>query len=382
MGARALLVSPPTATGPLPLTVGVRPFAAPRPSDAVVAVVYGGICGSDLHYWQHGQVGESVLRAPMVLGHEVVGIVAEPAADGTGPARGSRVAVHPAQVCGACTYCRRGDEHLCADLRYLGSAARTPHTDGGFAELLVLPARRLVPIPDALDMRTAALAEPASVALHGLRRVRALGRAVEGADVLVIGAGPIGLLAVALAAASGAATITTTDVHDRPLTVALRAGATHVVRAEVSVRGHTVKAADAKPVAARDGEVAGGNAAAGDTIPTADIAIESSGSPHGLATALRALRRGGVMVNVGHLPVSGVSVPLHLAVPRELTLMGSSRFYHEMPAALETMSRNVERFAPIVTAVFPLDQAEHAFHEAAATERSSKVLLSFTAAET
>lgn len=88
------------------------------------------------------------------------------------------------------------------------------------------------------------------------------------------------------------------------------------------------------------------------------------------------------MVNVGHLPVSGVSVPLHLAVPRELTLMGSSRFYHEMPAALETMSRNVERFAPIVTAVFPLDQAEHAFHEAAATERSSKVLLSFTAAET
>ncbi|WP_407642870.1 alcohol dehydrogenase catalytic domain-containing protein [Actinacidiphila yanglinensis] len=339
------------------MTAGARLAAVPGRDEAVVAVAYGGICGSDLHYWKEGRIGESVLRSPMVLGHEVVGIVAEPAANGSGPALGSRVAVHPARVCGACGLCRRGAEHLCADLRYLGSAARIPHTDGGFAERLVLPARRLVPVPDALDMKTAALAEPASVALHGLDRVRELNRSVEGSDVLVIGSGPIGLLSVAMACALGAATITATDVFDHPLRLAVRIGATHVVRVDAEA-----------PVPV--------------PVPSADIAIESSGTPQGLATALRSLRSGGVLVNVGHLPPIGVTAPLHLVVPRELTLMGSSRFYHEMPAALEIMGRNIERFAPIVTSVFPLDDAESAFHEAAAAERSSKVLLSFPAAAT
>lgn len=353
MEARALVVSPPTATGPVALTARARPTAAPRPHEAVIAVAYGGICGSDLHYWKDGQIGESVLRSPMVLGHEVVGVVAEPAGDGSGPPRGSRVAVHPAQVCGTCGFCLRGDEHLCADLRYLGSAARTPHTDGGFADRLNVPVGRLVPIPDGLDLKTAALAEPASVALHGLHRVHELNRGIRGSDILVVGAGPIGLLSVAMSAAEGAERITATDVFDRPLLLAVRTGATDVMLA-----------------------------GAGARVPPADIAIESSGTPQGLATALEALRPGGVLVNVGHLPPTGVTAPLHLAVPRELTLMGSSRFYHEMPSALAIMRRDVERFAPIVTSVFPLDEAEPAFHEAAAAERSSKVLLSFPAAGT
>ncbi|MWA02683.1 alcohol dehydrogenase catalytic domain-containing protein [Actinomadura sp. LD22] len=336
-------------SGPGTLTVETRSAAGPRPGEAVVAVVYGGVCGSDVHYWKDGQIGESVLRAPMVLGHEIVGVVAEPAADGSGPARGSRVAVHPSQVCGRCGYCLRGDQNLCEDLRYLGSAARMPHTDGGFAERLAVPADRLVPIPDGLDMRTAALAEPASVALHGLRRLERLGVPVEGADVLVTGAGPIGLLAVAMASSSGARTVTATDVFDRPLDLALKAGATHVVRAD-----------------------------GGAPIPAADIAIESSGSPQGFASAIGTLRRGGTVVNVGHLPSGGVTAPFHLAVTRELTMTGSSRFHHELPEALSIMSRNAERFAPIVTSVFPLDDALTAFREAADAERSSKILLSFT----
>src|SRR5262245_64008379 len=121
----------------------------------------------------------------MVLGHEVVGVVSSPAADGSGPAAGTRVAVHPAQVCGHCAYCLRDEQNLCTELRYLGSAARLPHTDGGFAERMVVPARRLVPIPDGLDLRTAALAEPASIALHGLNRLSKLGFRLEGANVLV-----------------------------------------------------------------------------------------------------------------------------------------------------------------------------------------------------
>lgn len=346
MDARALIVS-----GPGDLTVEARPVAEPRPDEAVVAVVHGGICGSDLHYWKDGRVGDFVIRSPMVLGHEVVGVVAEPAADGSGPARGDRVAVHPARVCGRCAHCRRDEQNLCDDLRYLGSAARVPHTDGGFAERLVVPARRLVPIPGGLDMTTAALAEPASIALHGLRRARRLGREVEGADVLVTGAGPIGLLVVAMAAAAGARTITATDVFDRPLRLARQVGATHTVRAGTDA-----------------------------PIPDADIAIESSGSPHAVAAAIGALRRGGLLVDVGHLPAGGVTAPLHLAVTRELTLTGSSRFYHEMPEALSLMSRDPGRFAPIVTSVFPLADAPAAFEEAADAARSSKVLLSLNRA--
>jgi L-idonate 5-dehydrogenase len=336
---RALIVS-----GPGALDVRDRPAAAPEPYEAVVRVAYGGICGSDVHYWKDGQVGESVLRSPMVLGHEVVGVVAEPAADG-GPPRGGRVAVHPAQVCGRCAYCERGDQNLCAELRYLGSAARVPHTDGGFAEHLVVPADRLVPIPGGLDLRTAALAEPASVALHGLRRAERLGHPVEGRDVLVVGAGPIGLLSVAMAAASGARTVTATDVFDRPLRLAMEVGATRAVRADMPP-------------------------------PAADVAIESSGSAAGYGTAIAALRPGGVLVNVGHLPSGGVTAPLHLAVTRELTTTGSSRFFHEMPEALSIMNGDAARFAPIVTSVFALDEAVAAFREAADAERSSKVLLS------
>jgi L-idonate 5-dehydrogenase len=337
---KALIVS-----GPGALEVRDRPAAVPGADEAVVRVAYGGICGSDVHYWKDGQVGESVLRSPMVLGHEVVGVVAEPAADGSGPPRGGRVAVHPAQVCGRCGYCRRGDQNLCAELRCLGSAARVPHTDGGFAEHLVVPADRLVPIPGGLDLRTAALAEPASVVLHGLRRADRLGHPISGSDVLVVGAGPIGLLAVALATASGARTVTATDVFDHPLRLALEVGATHAVRA-------------------------------GTALPAADVAIESSGSAGGVGAAIAALRPGGVLVNVGHLPAGGVTAPLHLAVTRELTMTGSSRFFHEMPEALSIMSSDAARFAPIVTSVFALDEAPAAFREAADAERSSKVLLS------
>ena len=347
MDAHALVVSRPGV-----LTIDERPVPVAQPGQAVVRVVFGGICGSDLHYWRTGRIGESVLRAPMVLGHEIVGVVEQPAADGSGPPAGSRVAVHPAQVCGDCGLCRRGDQHLCENLRYFGSAARDPHTDGGFVERLVVPASRLVPVPEGLDLRTAALAEPAAVVLHGIRRLERLGQRLEGRDVLVTGAGPIGLLAVALTHAANARTVTVTDLHDQPLQLALRIGATHVIRADQT-----------------------------SSVPAADLVVESSGSPSAVAMALEALRPGGAIVNVGHLPSQGVTAPLHLAVTRELTVTGSSRFYSELPDVLALMTAHPDLFSPIVTAVFPLHRAEQAFQEAVDASRSSKVLLAFVPAD-
>ncbi|WBQ08401.1 zinc-binding dehydrogenase [Kribbella sp. CA-293567] len=204
-----------------------------------------------------------------------------------------------------------------------------------------------------IDLRTAALAEPASVVLHGLRRLERLGQRIEGRDVLITGAGPIGLLAVALTHAANARTVTVTDLQDQPLELALRIGATRTVRADKAY-----------------------------PVPAVDLVVESSGSPAAVAMALEALRPGGAIVNVGHLPPQGVTASLHLTVTRELTVTGSSRFYSELPDALAIIAEHTDLISPVVTAIFPLDDAEAAFHEAADTSRSSKVLLAFTSAET
>ncbi|WP_344000078.1 alcohol dehydrogenase catalytic domain-containing protein, partial [Pseudarthrobacter sulfonivorans] len=148
------------------------PLAVPGPDEAVVEVAYGGVCGSDLHYWLHGAAGESILKAPLVLGHEISGTVVVAAADGTGPAAGTPVAVHPATPGpGAGDIRYPADRpNLSPGCTYLGSAARFPHTDGAFARFVNLPARMLRELPRSLDLRTAALIEPASVAWHAVAR--------------------------------------------------------------------------------------------------------------------------------------------------------------------------------------------------------------------
>jgi len=334
-----------TVLGAGRLAVCDWPDAQPSPGDAVVNVAYGGVCGSDVHYWRRGEVGESVLVDPMVLGHEIVGTVGLAAADGSGPPAGTPVAVHPAQTCGVCTRCLEGRDNLCPRLRYLGSAARRPHTQGGLAQRLLVPGYRLVTIPPGLGLRTAALAEPASVARHALARAESLGGGVAGRHVLVTGAGPIGLLVVALAHIGGAAEVTVTDLFPHPLRTARQVGATRTV-----VAGHE--------------------------IPTVDVAFESSGAPAAVAAALGALRPGGTLVQVGQLPGQGVSVPWHLAVARELTITGSSRFAGGMAATLTTIAEHLELFRPIVSAEFSVDQAEDAL-AAANVPESSKVLLRF-----
>jgi threonine dehydrogenase-like Zn-dependent dehydrogenase len=329
------------AQGDLRLDWVPEPVA--EPDHAVVDVRYGGVCGSDIHYWHDGAAGTSVLRGPMVLGHEIVGRVAVPASDGSGPAAGTAVAVHPARSCGHCRWCTSGAANLCPDGRYLGSAARWPHTDGGFADRIAVPAARLVPLPETLGLRQASLAEPAGIAWHAAGRAQAVGAPVAGANVLVIGGGPI----------QGAAVVTVTDVHDRPLALAAAVGA-----------DSAVPAAD---LAREPGRIG------------ADIVFESSGAPAGLATAIRAARRGGTVVVVGQPPAGDSPIPASLCVAHELTLTGSLRMEPELAEAVAFLADPRARVAPIVTDVFPAGQAVQAFTVAADPARSSKVLLDFPA---
>jgi len=328
------------------LRVDELPVPSPGPGQALVAVRYGGVCGSDLHYWRHGGVGDFRLREPMVLGHEVVGTVLAYGDGASGPAPGTAVAVHPATPCGACPECRDGRANVCRDTRYLGSAARTPHVRGGFAAQVVVPAGQLRAVPAGLGLRRAALAEPLSVALHAVRRAGS----VVGRHVLVTGAGPIGCLVVAGAKAAGAAHVTVTDLLPQALEYALAAGADTVVRAD-------------------DPDDMGWPS-------EVDVAVEASGVAAGLDTCLRLVRRGGVVVQLGMLPPGQSPFAGNLVVSREIELRGAFRFDTEFEAALELLAAE-PAFDALVSAVLPARDAESAFALAADRSRSCKVLLDF-----
>ncbi|NYF12190.1 2-desacetyl-2-hydroxyethyl bacteriochlorophyllide A dehydrogenase [Pseudoclavibacter sp. JAI123] len=329
------------------LRLDVLPEPTPATDEAVVAIAYGGVCGSDLHYWMHGAAGESILRDPLVLGHEIVGTVLHAAADGSGPSVGQRVAVHPATP---------GDDgetpfpddrpNLSPAGTYLGSAARIPHTQGAFARRVALPARMLRVLPDRLDLKLASLAEPAAVAWHGVGQAGE----VRGKRVLVIGAGPIGALVVAVLKHHGAGEIIASDLHELPLAVATELGASRVVDAR-----------DADAIAAVH----------------ADVVIESSGTVPGLASAIRGAGRGGRVVLLGLQRSGEVPALLSLAITRELTLVGSFRFADEIDAVIDALADGSLVVDAVLTHEFPVEQALDAFAVAGDASRSSKVLLSF-----
>jgi L-idonate 5-dehydrogenase len=325
----------------------IESLAEPSPAfdEAVVAITYGGICGSDLHYWRHGAAGESILREPMILGHEVVGIVERAASDGSGPPLGTTVAVHPATAGVDGPRFPASRPNLSGGT-YLGSAARMPHTQGAFARRVALPTRMLRPLPPGLDQRTAALIEPASVAWHAVNRAGDL----SGARVLVIGSGPIGALIVAVAKRAGAAEIVATDLREEPLALVRRLGATR-----------TLSATAADEIAAVD----------------ADVVFESSGSARGLASAVTGATRGGRVVMVGLLPTGEQPTLVSLAITRELELVGSFRFVDELDEVIGALADRSLDIAAVVTQVFPVEEALEAFAIAADPSASSKVLLSF-----
>ncbi|MCR8669816.1 zinc-binding dehydrogenase [Agrococcus sp. HG114] len=326
--------------------VEALPEPQPAADEAVVEIAFGGICGSDLHYWLHGAAGQSILREPMVLGHEIVGTVLSPAADGTGPGTGTRVAVHPA------TPVDDGSAPFPADRpnlspagTYLGSAARLPHTDGAFARRVALPARMLRRIPDGLDLRLAALAEPAAVAWHGLGQAGD----VRGKRVLVIGTGPIGALAIAVAKHHGAAEVVATDLHPHPRALAERLGA------------RAMDATDAAGIAALH----------------ADVVVESSGTVPGLAAAISGARRGGTVVMLGLQRAGDIAVPMATAITRELTLVGSFRFNDELDEVLEALADGSLDAGPVISHALPIEQGLAALELARDASVSSKVLLAF-----
>jgi L-idonate 5-dehydrogenase len=345
-----------TTRGAGDLRVEELPVPEPGPGEVAVRVAFGGVCGSDLHYYHRGGVGDFTVRERLTLGHEVSGTLLATGAGvapGTAgvPALGAPVTVHPATPCGECAQCRAGRANTCPTTRYLGSAAHLPHVQGGFTDVLVVRAAQLVPLPAGLDLRRAALAEPLAVALHALRRAGD----VDGRRVLVTGAGPIGALVAAAARRAGAAEVVVTDLVDEALQVALEVGATRVERAD---------ALSARLTA--DGPL------------DVDVAIEASGAPPALTSCVEQVVRGGVVVQLGLLPPGSVPAPGNLLVTHEVDLRGAFRFTDEIAGAVQLLAEGLPVDA-VLTHTVPVVDARAAFDLAGDRTRASKVLLDLTA---
>lgn len=311
----------------------------------VVQLEWGGICGSDLAYWKNGTSGTAALKEPLVLGHEVAGHVVEVGPGVEGVALGSRVAIHPATLVGEHVVAPEtaGRTNLWPQVRYLGSAAFEPHETGGFSRLRAVRPDQLRHLPDGVSTREGALAEPFGVALHAVDRAGD----IAGRSVLVNGCGPIGALAVAAAKAAGAAAVYAADLSPASLAIARAMGADAVVRV-------------------------------GDREPLPDdveVAIEASGAPRALGGVIAAVRRGGVLVQVGNLPAGEVTAALGNIVTREIDYRGSYRFVDEISEAIRLMVSTVD-VSPLITHSFLLEDAVEAFAVAAdRSTGSSKVML-------
>jgi L-idonate 5-dehydrogenase len=320
------------------------------PDDVRVRIEVGGICGSDLHYYNNGGFGVVKLRHPMVLGHEIAGVIVETGHNATSLRPGQRVVVNPSIACGVCDYCRKGLRNHCSDMRFYGSAMRTPHVDGGFRQSLVCKASQAVPIPDALTVGEAAFAEPVAVCLHAAARAGSL----QDKRVLVSGAGPIGVITALVARAVGAGWVAVADLIDRPLRCVADLGADETINS------------------AKDPDRLAAHAAGKGTF---DVVFEASGSAAATVSALEVVKPRGTVVCIGQ--GARPEINMSTIVTKEIKMIGAFRFDDEFPLAIDYIARNRAQIQALVTATIPASDPRPAFDLAADKTRSVKVHLQF-----
>jgi L-idonate 5-dehydrogenase len=331
------------------LRIEERPVDAPVAGQVAIEMQAGGICGSDLHYYQHGGFGPIRLREPMVLGHEVAGIIRELGAGVTGLEIGQLVAISPSRPCNSCEYCLLGQQNHCLNMRFYGSAMPFPHIQGAFQQQLIADAEQCVSA-EGLTAGEAAMAEPLAVSLHAVRQVGDL----VGKTVLVTGCGPIGILTIMAARRAGAGTVIATDLSDFTLQKAAQAGA------------------DAVHNMAKEPEALSRFGAAKGSI---DVQFECSGAASALSGGVAVLRPGATLVQLG---LGGdMQVPMQSLTAKEIILRGSFRFHPEFAIAVGMMQKGLIDVKPLITHSLPLDAALTAFELASDREVAIKAQINF-----
>ena len=331
------------------LRIEERASETPGPGQIGLRLATGGVCGSDLHYYNHGGFGAVRLREPMILGHEVSAYVETLGPGVTGFTPGQLVAVSPSRPCGGCRFCLEGLPNHCLNMRFYGSAMPFPHIQGAFREFLVADATQCVDAT-GLTAGEAAMAEPLAVTLHATTRAGG----ILGKRVLVTGCGPIGVLSILAARRAAAAEIVATDLSDFTLALAAKAGADRVINT-------------------------GGNpdalAAYGADKGYFDVLYECTGVAAALAGGIAALRPRGVILQLG---LGGdMSLPMMAITAKELELRGSFRFHPEFAVGVGLMQKGLIDVKPLITQTVPLSDAETAFRLASDRSQAMKAQISF-----
>jgi L-iditol 2-dehydrogenase len=307
------------------LRISDHPMPVPGPGEVLVEVRSVGICGSDVHYYEHGRIGDYVVKSPMVLGHEAGGVVVVVGPGVESLAPGDRVSVEPGIPCGHCEQCRRGSYNLCPNVRFFA----TPPIDGALARYVTVNAAYAHPVPDSLSDDAAALIEPLSVGIWANRRA---GTGL-GSRVLVTGAGPIGVLAALSARAAGAGWVGLADVHPA-----------------------RIKAAEGFDV----DEVIDGRDGVDYATFRPDVLLECTGAPPVVTTGIRALRPLGRAVLIGMGPTAEQTLPVQDIQSRELTVTGTFRYAHTYPDAIALVAAGRIDLDALVGARLPLAESERA----------------------
>lgn len=307
------------------LRISERPVPMPGPGEVLVEVHSVGICGSDVHYYEHGRIGDYVVDSPMVLGHEASGVVVDRAPGVTTIEIGRRVSIEPGVPCSLCEQCRRGAYNLCPDMRFFA----TPPIDGALARYVTVNAAFAHPVPDSLSDNAAALIEPLSVGIWANRRA-ATG---IGSRVLITGAGPIGVLAALAARAAGAAWVGLADVHPDRLKAAGNFDVDDVLDAR-----DLVDYASWRP----------------------DVLLECTGSAAVVSVGIRSLRPLGRAVLVGMGASAEQSLPVQAIQNRELSVTGTFRYAHTYPDAIALVAAGRINLDVLVGAQLPLADTERA----------------------
>jgi len=308
------------------LRVGEEPEPAAGAGMSLVRVTAVGICGSDLHWWDEGAIGDATLAHPLVLGHEGTGMIAE------GPRRGERVAIDPAITCGTCRACRDGYANLCYRIRFAGHG----ETDGMMRELMAWPADLLHPLPDTVTDADGALLEPLGVAIHSVD----LGHLPFAGTASVVGCGPIGLLLIGVLKAAGASSVLAVEPLAHRRAAASRYGADLV--------------ADPGVMDLRELTGAG-----------VDVAFEAAGSDEAVRVAVESVRPGGRVVLAGIPGDDAIRFQASVARRKGLTIAMVRRMNHVYPRAISLAARGVVDLGALVSRRAGLGEVKEAFGEAA-----------------
>jgi L-iditol 2-dehydrogenase len=329
-----------------PLSIEVKQVGIPEPKsdEALIQVYCIGICGSDVHYYEHGKIGRYEVKQPIILGHELAGVVVKVGNDVRNVSIGDRVAVEPGVTCGRCDYCKSGRYNLCPDVVFMA----TPPVDGAWAEYVAVRSDFLFKLPDEMSFEEGALLEPLSVGLHAMRRAH-----VGPHDrILITGLGPIGLLAAAAAKLFGVTEIYGSDVVAFRRELALELGVAGVLNPmEGDIHNQLNEWTNGKGV---------------------DVIIETSGNAKAISDSIRLVKRGGRIVLIG-LPTSD-AIPLDIPqlVDSELDVYGIFRYANTYPAAIQALSKGTQDIRKVITHKFALDDIKEAV-ELARTQKETSI---------